>query len=174
MPGSARPVKMGPRGAGGALAARGGAGEPAPGTEDGLTAFPTGLYLLPVLGRQQPRESTAGGNPMAERVLVTGGLGYLGSILCEHLLDAGFDVSVVDNLMYASGEQGLFHLCAHPSFDFARGDVRDEALMRSVLRRADVVVHLAAVVGAGACDRDPALATAVNLDAVRLLARLRS
>ncbi len=111
---------------------------------------------------------------MAERVLVTGGLGYLGSILCEHLLDAGFDVCVVDNLMYSSGEQGLFHLCAHPSFDFVKGDVRDEALMRSALRRADVVVHLAAVVGAGACDRDPALATAVNLDAVRLLARLRS
>ncbi|HLJ92058.1 MAG TPA: NAD(P)-dependent oxidoreductase [Gemmataceae bacterium] len=111
---------------------------------------------------------------MAERVLVTGGLGYLGSILCEHLLDAGFEVTALDNLMYGAGQQGLYHLCAHTSFDFLKGDVRDEALMRSALGRADVVIHLAAIVGASACDRDPMLARSVNLDAVRLLTRLRS
>jgi nucleoside-diphosphate-sugar epimerase len=111
---------------------------------------------------------------MAQRVLVTGGLGYLGSIVCEHLLAAGFEVTALDNLMYGTGQQGLYHLCASPSFDFIKGDVRDEALMRSALRGADVVIHLAAIVGASACDRDPALATSVNLDAVRLLNRLRS
>ncbi len=111
---------------------------------------------------------------MDTRVLVTGGLGYLGSILCEHLLDAGHRVRAVDNLMYGVGQQGLFHLCAHSGFDFVKGDVRDEGLMRRLLRDADVVVHLAAVVGAAACDRDPALATGVNLEAVRLLCRLRS
>jgi nucleoside-diphosphate-sugar epimerase len=111
---------------------------------------------------------------MAERVLVTGGLGYLGSVLCEHLLDAGCEVTAVDNLMYGTGQQGLFHLCSAPSFDFVKGDVRDESLMRNLLKGADVVVHLAAIVGASACDRDPQLATAVNLDAVRLLHRLRS
>jgi nucleoside-diphosphate-sugar epimerase len=111
---------------------------------------------------------------MAQRVLVTGGLGYLGSILCEHLLTAGFEVTALDNLMYGAGQQGLFHLCASPSFDFIRGDVRDEAVMRKALRSADAVVHLAAVVGASACDRDPALATSVNLESVRLLNRLRS
>ncbi len=111
---------------------------------------------------------------MDTRVLVTGGLGYLGSILCEHLLDAGHRVRAVDNLMYGVGQQGLFHLCAHPGFDFVKGDVRDEELMRRLLRDADVVVHLAAVVGASACERDPALATGVNLEAVRLLSRLRS
>jgi nucleoside-diphosphate-sugar epimerase len=111
---------------------------------------------------------------MAERVLVTGGLGYLGSILCEHLLAAGFHVTAVDNLMYGYGQQGLYHLCANPAFDFVRGDVRDEHLMKSVLRTADIVIHLAAVVGAPACDRDPALARSVNLEAVRLLHRLRS
>jgi len=111
---------------------------------------------------------------VAERVLVTGGLGYLGSILCEHLLDAGFEVTALDNLMYGAGQQGLYHLCAHTSFDFLKGDVRDEALMRSALGRADVVIHLAAIVGASACDRDPMLARSVNLDAVRLLTRLRS
>jgi nucleoside-diphosphate-sugar epimerase len=111
---------------------------------------------------------------MAERVLVTGGLGYLGSIVCEHLLDAGFEVTALDNLMYGTGQQGLYHLCASPSFDFVKGDVRDEKLMQTVLRRADIVIHLAAIVGASACDRDPLLATSVNRDAVRLLTRLRS
>jgi len=111
---------------------------------------------------------------MAQRVLVTGGLGYLGSIVCEHLLAAGFEVTALDNLTYGTGQQGLYHLCAHPAFDFIKGDVRDEPLMKSALRRADVVIHLAAIVGAAACDRDPALAASVNLDAVRLLNRLRS
>ncbi len=111
---------------------------------------------------------------MAERILVTGGLGYLGSIVCEHLLDAGFEVTALDNLMYGTGQQGLYHLCANPCFDFVKGDVRDEQLMQSALRRADIVIHLAAIVGASACDRDPLLATSVNLDAVRLLTRLRS
>jgi nucleoside-diphosphate-sugar epimerase len=111
---------------------------------------------------------------MAEHVLVTGGLGYLGSILCEHLLAAGCQVTALDNLMYGTGEQGLFHLCANSAFDFVKGDVRDEALMRTVLKGADVVIHLAAIVGAAACDRDPVLATAVNLESVLLLNRLRS
>jgi nucleoside-diphosphate-sugar epimerase len=111
---------------------------------------------------------------MAEQVLVTGGLGYLGGILCEHLLNAGFRVRALDNLMYGPGQQGLYHLCANPAFTFIRGDVRDETLLPSILRDADIVIHLAAIVGASACDRDPALATSVNLKAVSLLDRLRS
>ncbi len=111
---------------------------------------------------------------MAERVLVTGGLGYLGSILCEHLLRAGFAATALDNLTYGTGQQGLFHLCANPAFDFLKGDVRDERLMRSALKDADIVIHLAAIVGANACERDPVLARSVNLEAVVLLNRLRS
>ena len=111
---------------------------------------------------------------MSERILVTGGLGYLGSILCEHLLDAGYRVTALDNLMYGTGQQGLYHLCANPDFDFIKGDVRDEDTMRAALKNADAIINLAAIVGASACDRDPALATSVNLDAVKLLNRLRS
>ncbi len=111
---------------------------------------------------------------MAERILVTGGLGYLGSILCEHLLDAGYAVTAMDHLLYGRGEQAVNHLCANPAFEFIKGDVRDEACMRSVLQSADVVINLAALVGAPACDRDPHLAQSVNLDAVLLLNRLRS
>jgi nucleoside-diphosphate-sugar epimerase len=111
---------------------------------------------------------------MAEHVLVTGGLGYIGSILCEHLLARGYRVTALDNLQFGTGQQGLFHLCHASNFEFLKGDVRDESLMRTVLQQADTIIHLAAIVGAPACDRDPLLATSVNLDAVRLLNRLRS
>ena len=106
------------------------------------------------------------------RVLVTGGAGYLGSVLCERLLAAGHSVTALDSLIHAV--PSLLHLCADPRFEFLRGDVRDEALLRRALRDADAVVPLAAIVGAPACDRDPWLAESVNLGAVRLLLRLRS
>lgn len=106
------------------------------------------------------------------RVLVTGGAGYLGSVLCEHLLRAGHQVTALDNLCY--GQQPLFQLCAEPRFDFVRGDARDERLLETLVKQADVLIPLAAVVGAPACDRDPWTAESVNLGAVRLLNRLRS
>jgi len=109
---------------------------------------------------------------MATHIMVTGGAGYLGSILCETLLHAGFQVTIVDNLMY--GQHSLFHLCANSAFDFVRGDVRDEGLMRKIIKGADILIPLAAVVGAPACNRDPWLAQSVNLEAVRLLNRLRN
>ena len=105
-------------------------------------------------------------------VLVTGGAGYIGAILCEHLLAEGYQVSVLDNPMYRQGS--LFHLCTHQAFDFVKGDVRDEELMCRLVKDADVLIPLAAVVGAPACDRDPWLAESVNLEAVRTLNRLRS
>lgn len=109
---------------------------------------------------------------MAVRVTITGGAGYLGSVLCEHLLNVGYHVTAIDNLMY--GQNSLFHLCANPAFDFVNGDVRDEKLMRCLVKDADVLMPLAALVGAPACNRDPWLAQSVNLEAVRLLNRLRS
>ena len=105
------------------------------------------------------------------RVLVTGGAGYLGSILCERLLSAGFQVTVLDSLLY--GQHTLFHLCNHPGFDFVFGDARKEDTVAPLVREADVIIPLAALVGAPACDRDPWLATSVNLDAIRLINRLR-
>ncbi|HET6898635.1 MAG TPA: NAD(P)-dependent oxidoreductase, partial [Vicinamibacteria bacterium] len=106
------------------------------------------------------------------RVLVTGGAGYLGSILCEHLVAAGHSVTVLDSLQH--GGAALFHLGASPSFDFVRGDARDETVLRRLLARHDVIVPLAAIVGASACDRDPLMAESVNVGAIRLLDRLRS
>lgn len=105
-------------------------------------------------------------------VLVTGGAGYLGSILCEHLLDARHRVTVLDSFMF--GQSPLFHLCANPRFDIVRGDARDEATVRRLLKSADVVIPLAALVGAPLCDRDPFAAEAINRDAVKLVNRARS
>ena len=105
-------------------------------------------------------------------VLITGGAGYIGAILGEHLLKEGYGVSVLDNLMYR--QPSLFHLCAHRAFDFVKGDVRDEELVCRLVKDADVLIPLAAVVGAPACNRDSWLAKSVNLGAVRTLNRLRS
>ncbi len=109
---------------------------------------------------------------MAAKVLVTGGAGYLGSIICEHLLARGYRVTVIDNLLY--NQQTLFHLCTHRGFEFVLGDVRDECLIAPLVDDADVLVPLAAIVGAPACDRDPCLARSVNLEAIQMLNRLRS
>lgn len=109
---------------------------------------------------------------MKTHVLVTGGAGYLGAIFTEHLLKADYKVTVIDKLLY--GQHSLFHVCAHPDFDFIAGDVRDESLMRRLIKDVDVIVPLAAIVGAPACDRDPWLAKSVNLEAIQLLNRLRS
>lgn len=106
------------------------------------------------------------------KVLVTGGAGYLGAVLCETLLDRGYYVTVVDNLMYR--QNSLFHLCHNPNFDFVYGDVRNKELMSKLIRGTDVLIPLAAVVGAPACDRDPSLAIATNLNAIKLLNKLRS
>lgn len=109
---------------------------------------------------------------MGTRVLVTGGAGYLGSVLCEHLLKAGYQVTALDNLMF--GQKSLFHLCADPAFEFVFGDARDEALVGRLLGQADVIIPLAALVGAPACERDPWTARSVNRDAVRMLNERRS
>jgi nucleoside-diphosphate-sugar epimerase len=109
---------------------------------------------------------------MSAHVLVTGAAGYLGSILCEHLLKGGYRVTAVDNLIYQ--QHSLFHLCADPRFEFFFGDVRDERFIKGLVSKPDVLIPLAAIVGAPGCDRDPLLARSVNLEAIRLLNRLRS
>jgi nucleoside-diphosphate-sugar epimerase len=106
------------------------------------------------------------------RVLITGAAGYLGSVLCGRLLEAGYRVLALDNLYY--GECSLFHYCAHPDFEFIHGDARDKSLIKSVLPKVEAIIPLAAMVGVGACKRDPDMARSVNLDAILMLNRLRS
>ena len=72
------------------------------------------------------------------------------------------------------GQNSLFHLCADPRFEFVLGDVRDEDLIRSLVKDADVIIPLAAIVGAPACQHDPWMAKSVNLEAICMINRLRS
>jgi len=105
------------------------------------------------------------------RVLVTGAAGYIGSVLCGRLLEAGHAVTAVDNLMF--GQRSLLHLCPHPRFDFIPADVRDERALRPLIAQADAIVPLAALVGAPICDRDPWAARAINHEAVVALEGMR-
>ncbi len=105
-------------------------------------------------------------------ILVTGGAGYLGSILVPALLAAGHRVTVLDSLLYR--ENALFDVCAEPGFSVVRGDARDERTLAPLVRDADVVIPLAALVGAPLCDRDRIAAVTTNRDAVVLLTRLLS
>src|SRR5207249_4916008 len=109
---------------------------------------------------------------MSAKVLVTGGAGYLGSVLTPALLAAGYRVTVLDNLLFR--QTGLLDCCLHDGFSVIRGDCRDKGTLRQALRDADVVIPLAAIVGAPACKADQSAATTTNLEAVKLLLSLRS
>jgi nucleoside-diphosphate-sugar epimerase len=98
------------------------------------------------------------------KVLVTGGAGYIGSILVPALLERGYAVTVVDNFMYE--QDSLSASCYHKAFRLVRGDVRSQAVMRPLVTGADVIIPLAALVGAPLCDRDPLAATSTNKQAI--------
>ena len=101
------------------------------------------------------------------RILVTGGAGYIGSVLVAELLHEGYDVTVVDNLMYT--QTSLLDVCNRPGFRFLYGDVRDKDLIAQEVQKHDVIIPLAAIVGAPACDRNPSLAREVNFHSVELI-----
>jgi nucleoside-diphosphate-sugar epimerase len=104
---------------------------------------------------------------MAERVLVTGAAGYVGSTLVTELLAEGFRVTALDT--YSRNDTSLAAHVANPNFEPVRGDARDEELVRSLLKTSDTVIPLAALVGAPACAQDPITATSTNRDAVLML-----
>ena len=97
-------------------------------------------------------------------VLITGGAGYLGSTLTEHLLTNGYNVTVLDNLMY--DQVTLLHLFKRDGFKFELGDVRDKVLLQKLVGEHDVIIPLAAIVGMPACKANPELTVAVNYQQV--------
>ena len=100
------------------------------------------------------------------RILVTGGAGYLGSILVDDLL-LQHDVIVIDSFIHR--ENSLAHLCRWPHLEIVRGDVRDQRLIRQLVAKADVIIPLAALVGAPLCDQDRVAAHSTNLVAIQIL-----
>lgn len=108
---------------------------------------------------------------MPATVLVTGGAGYLGSILVPHLLDCGYAVTVIDNFCF--GQTSLVECCVRENFRVIRGDCRDSATLKLGLRDAEYIIPLAAVVGAPACAADATAARSINVDAIATLLALR-
>jgi nucleoside-diphosphate-sugar epimerase len=106
----------------------------------------------------------------AYSILVTGGAGYLGSILTPALLAEGHRVTVLDNFRF--GQAPLNHLCADPNFDVQRGDARDAEVLKPLLKNADIIIPLAALVGAPICNADQVAAETTNRDAILTLIRL--
>ncbi len=107
---------------------------------------------------------------MSLKILVTGGAGYLGSTLIPELLAAGHKVTLLDNFMYQ--QNSLAHVCHSPAFDVVNGDVRNEQVVAPLLKKADVIIPLAALVGAPLCNRDPIGATTTNRDAIFSMLKL--
>jgi nucleoside-diphosphate-sugar epimerase len=106
------------------------------------------------------------------RILVTGGAGYIGSVLTPTLLAKGYEVTVLDNFTYR--QNSLMDCCQYEMFHVVRGDCRDESVLKSLLAKADVVIPLAAMVGAPLCGRDKVAAQTTNVDAIKMLCRLAS
>jgi nucleoside-diphosphate-sugar epimerase len=106
------------------------------------------------------------------KILVTGGAGYIGSTLVSALLDANYEVTVLDNFMFH--QASLSHVCARPEFDLVYGDARSEETLKRLVAKADIVIPLAALVGAPLCDRDTIGAITTNRDAVVTLVKMLS
>ena len=100
-------------------------------------------------------------------ILVTGGAGYIGSILVPDLLSQGHTVTVLDNFMFK--QASLNHICAHKNFHVVNGDIRKEEIIKPLLKQADVVIPLAALVGAPLCNKDDIAASTTNYHAIGMM-----
>lgn len=109
---------------------------------------------------------------MDYNILVTGGAGYLGSILVPELLKLGNKITVLDNFMFEP--DSLLDCCHYDTFEVIRGDVRDRRLIEKLVGDKDVVIPLAALVGAPLCDRDKIGTETTNRGAIKTLAEVLS
>ncbi len=107
-----------------------------------------------------------------DKILITGGAGFLGSVMTPMFLHSGHSVTVLDNFMYS--QTSLAGVCHHPRFDVIEGDARNEETIKPLVKDADIVIPLAALVGAPICDKHPEDATSTNLGAVEMLVGLLS
>jgi len=104
--------------------------------------------------------------------LITGGAGYIGTVLAARLLQLGHKVTILDNLKF--NQTSLHGLCYHPNFKFILGDVRDNNTLTNAVKDADYIIPLAASVGAPACAADPQYAKEVNLESIKTLVKIAS
>ena len=105
------------------------------------------------------------------KILIIGGAGYIGSVLTEELLKEGHTVRVLDNFMY--DQTSLAHVMHNKELEVVRGDMRDEEILKENINGMDIIIPLAAIVGAPACDLDKVAAQSTNFDAIKLILKLR-
>lgn len=104
---------------------------------------------------------------MKKNILITGGAGYIGSILVPELLSAGHKVTVIDNFMF--DQSSLNHCCSNPNFHIINGDIRHEKFIIPYYNSAEIIIPLAGYVGAPLCNKDLTGAQSVNHDAIILM-----
>lgn len=109
---------------------------------------------------------------MSLKILITGGAGYLGSVMVPELLKLGHEVTVLDTFMF--GQNSLCDVCYLDKFNVVKGDARDKALLKSLTKDKDIIIPLAALVGAPLCNRDAIGTTSTNRDAIQTLSDLLS
>jgi nucleoside-diphosphate-sugar epimerase len=107
-----------------------------------------------------------------KKILVTGGAGYLGTTMVPQLLALGYHVTVVDNLLFK--QQVFLDLCQFPNFNFVKGDVRNEKLMKTLIADKDIIIPLAALVGAPLCAMNEQTTIEINREAIIWLNKNRS
>ena len=106
------------------------------------------------------------------KILVTGGAGYIGSILVPQLLQIGYEVIVVDNFMYR--QTSLLNCCNDKNLVVINGDSRNKKLIAEQVKKVDAILPLACLTGAPLCAKDPLGAKSTNFDAINMLLELRS
>ncbi|HIP13109.1 MAG TPA: NAD(P)-dependent oxidoreductase [Arcobacter sp.] len=109
---------------------------------------------------------------MSSNILVTGGAGYLGSVMVPELLKLGHQVTVLDTFMF--GQNSLADVCHLDNFNVIKGDARDKSLLKALTKDKDIVIPLAALVGAPLCNRDMIGTVTTNKDAIQTLSDVLS
>ena len=107
-----------------------------------------------------------------KKILITGGAGYIGSMLSTELVNLGYEVTVVDLMRF--NRNSLDHLYFHKNFKFINGDVRDKKLIKKIIRKKDFIIPLAALVGAPLCDKHPKETIQTNLNSIKDLLKLKN
>lgn len=107
-----------------------------------------------------------------KKILITGGAGYLGSVLTGYFLEKGYSVTCLDDLRY--GQNSLFIYAQNPNFNFVYGDVRNKELLQKLVPNFEIIIPLAAIVGMPACNAKPLDAVSINYEAIVLINELRS
>lgn len=124
--------------------------------------LPAGTWLPPNSRRAAVRNCRK-----VNRILITGGAGYIGSVLTRKLLDVGYEVTVIDSFLFT--DIGIKDICRHPTLKVSKADIRDVNSLRESLRNIDAVIHLAAIANDPSAELDPQLTRQVNLESYSAL-----